>query len=123
MPSRGSAETTSESSDDSLKKIKGQALFLRAFSYFELVRLFGHAPLHLVPVSTREEAALPLSDAAALYAQVKLDAEAAIQLLPPKSVQEAGRVTSGAARMLLADAYMNQGNWLFCTWPIPCHIF
>ncbi|WP_372772699.1 RagB/SusD family nutrient uptake outer membrane protein [Mangrovibacterium sp.] len=91
--------------------LKGQALFLRAFSYFELVRLFGKAPLHLVPVTNRQEAALPVSDAAALYEQIELDAKAAIQLLPPKSQQEAGRATSGAARMLLADAYMNQEKW------------
>ncbi len=91
--------------------IKGQALFLRAYSYYELVRLFGKAPLHLVPVKNRKEAALPLSDAAALYAQIEIDANEAIKLLPAKSKQEAGRVTSGAAMMLLADAYMTQKKW------------
>ncbi len=91
--------------------LKGQALFLRAYSYFELVRLFGKAPLHLVPVTVRQEAALELSDAAALYAQIESDAKEAINLLPPKSQQEAGRATNGAARMLLADAYMNQKKW------------
>ncbi|KJF43509.1 membrane protein [Draconibacterium sediminis] len=91
--------------------IKGQAHFLRAFSYFQLVRLFGKAPLHLVPVTNRQEAALELSDAAALYTQIELDAKEAIQLLPVKSAQEAGRATSGAARMLLADAYMTQQKW------------
>ena len=91
--------------------IRGQALFLRAYSYFELVRLFGKAPLHLIPVTNRQEAALELSDAAALYAQIEKDAKEAILLLPPKSVQEPGRATSGAARMLLADAYMNLKRW------------
>lgn len=91
--------------------IKGQALFLRAYSYFELVRLFGKAPLHLVPVTNRQEAALELADAAALYTQIEKDAKEAIQLLPVKSAQEPGRVTSGAARMLLADAYMTQKKW------------
>src|SRR5690606_32798825 len=36
--------------------LKGQAFFLRAFAYFELVRYFGKAPLHLTPVANRSEA-------------------------------------------------------------------
>jgi hypothetical protein len=91
--------------------LKGQALFLRAFSYFELVRYFGKAPLHLEPVTNREEAALPLASADELYAQIEMDAQEAIELLPPKSSQEQGRATIGAAQMLLADAYMMQERW------------
>lgn len=30
--------------------LKGQALFLRAYSYFELTQFFGSIPLHLEPV-------------------------------------------------------------------------
>lgn len=91
--------------------IKGQALFLRAFAYFELVRYFGKAPLHLEPVTNRQGASKPLSQAPELYAQIKSDLEAAIPLLPSKSEQQAGRVTSGAAGMLLANLYMVQKNW------------
>src|SRR5690606_40436041 len=40
-------------------KLKGEASFLRAYAYFELVRYFGSVPLHLVPVQGRAEAALP----------------------------------------------------------------
>jgi len=77
--------------------IKGQAYFLRAYAYFELVRLFGKVPLHLTPVTNREEAALPLSPVDSIYLQIKSDASQAISLLPVKSKQEAGRATSGAA--------------------------
>lgn len=91
--------------------IKGQALFLRAYAYFELVRFFESVPLHLVPVTGREEAALPLSPAEEIYAQIIADAQEAVGLLPPKSEQEAGRVTSGAARTLLANAYIVQKKW------------
>ena len=46
-----------------------------------------------------------------LYAQVESDAKEAAQLLPPKSVQEPGRVTSGTAKTLLADLYLWQKKW------------
>ncbi len=95
----------------SKNNIKGQAHFLRAYAYYELVRYFRNAPLHLTPVTTREQAALPLSSEAELYAQVISDAQQAVQLLPNRSAQGIGRATSGAARMLLADVYMTQKRW------------
>lgn len=91
--------------------LKGQAHFLRAYAYFELVRYFGKAPLHLTPVTNRQEAALPLASAEELYAQIIKDAEEAAKLLPPKSAQEAGRATSGAAKTLLANVYIEQKRW------------
>lgn len=96
---------------DAKANIKGQALFLRAFAYYELARYFGKAPLHLEPVTTRAGSSKPLSTQAELFKQIESDLKTAIQLLPLKSAQQAGRVTSGAANMLLADLYMFQKNW------------
>lgn len=95
----------------SKNNLKGQALFLRAFAYFDLVRLFGKVPLHLVPVTGREDAALPLSTTEEIYAQIEKDALAASTLLPNKAKQEAGRATSGAAKTLLANLYLTQKKW------------
>jgi hypothetical protein len=91
--------------------LKGQALFLRAFAYFDLVRLFGKVPLHLVPVVGRLDAALPLSTTEEIYAQIEKDAKEASTLLLNKAKQEAGRATSGAAKTLLADLYITQKKW------------
>ncbi|WP_026954929.1 RagB/SusD family nutrient uptake outer membrane protein [Algoriphagus vanfongensis] len=91
--------------------VKGQALYLRAYAYFELARYFGSVPLHLTPVATREEAALPLSSEDEVYAQIISDLVTAVPLLPPKSQQQPGRVTSGAARTLLANVYVNRERW------------
>lgn len=99
------------SSEELKNNIMGQALFLRAYAYFELVRYFGSVPLHLTPVPNRQEAALPLASEEELYAQIVKDASEAITLLPPKSQQEAGRATSGAARTLLANVYIVQEKW------------
>jgi starch-binding outer membrane protein, SusD/RagB family len=96
---------------ESKNNLKGQAYFLRAYAYFELVRYFGKAPLHLTPVLGRDDAALPLATEAELYAQIEKDAQEAVNLLPPKSKQEAGRATSGAARTLLANVYIQQKKW------------
>lgn len=96
---------------DSKNNLKGQAFFLRAFAYFDLVRLFGKVPMHLTPVTGRDDAPLPLSSTEELYAQIEKDAKEAIAGLLDKSKQEAGRVTSGSARMLLANLYITQKKW------------
>lgn len=95
----------------SKNNLKGQALFLRAFAYFELVRYFGKVPLHLKPVTGREDAALPLATTNEIYAQIEKDATAASTLLLNKAKQEAGRATSGAAKTLLANLYLVQKKW------------
>lgn len=96
---------------DSKKNLKGQAHFLRAYAYFELVRYFGKVPLHLTPVPDRQSAALPLSSEADIFTQIIKDATEAVALLPLKSVQEAGRATAGAAKTLLANVYIVQKKW------------
>ncbi len=98
-------------SEASKNNIKGQAYFLRALAYFDLVQYFGKVPLHLVPVTDREGAALPLSEVAAVYDQIIADATKAAALLLPKSTQEAGRATSGAAKTLLGNVYVVQKKW------------
>lgn len=100
-----------EFAEDSKNNLKGQAYFLRAFAYFELVRYFGEVPLHLEPVENREEATLPLSSEEEIYAQIIKDAEQAIALLPTRSEQQAGRATLGAAQTLLANVYIVQKKW------------
>ncbi|GAB3774143.1 RagB/SusD family nutrient uptake outer membrane protein [Spirosoma horti] len=98
-------------SDAVKNNIKGQASFLRAFAYFDLVRLFGKVPLHLTPVVGREDAALPLSTTDEIYAQIEKDALAASTALLNKKGQELGRATSGAAKTLLANLYITQKKW------------
>ncbi|SEJ12085.1 Starch-binding associating with outer membrane [Cyclobacterium xiamenense] len=91
--------------------LKGQALFLRGYAYYELARYFGSVPLHLVPVTTREEAALPLTPESEIYAQLISDIQAAVNLLPVRSQQGVGRASKGAAQMLLADVFITQKRW------------
>jgi tetratricopeptide (TPR) repeat protein len=99
------------SSEAAKDNIKGQALFLRAWSYFNLVQFFGKVPMHLTPVTTLEGTAAPLAEVADIHTQIIADVSDAIDLLPLKSAQEVGRITNGAAKMLLANVYMVQKNY------------
>ena len=98
--------------DQSAKdNIKGQALFLRSLAYLELAQFYGSVPLHLKPAKSREETALPLTSMDSIYLQVTSDAQQAATLLPPKSGQQAGRATSGAAKAVLANVYLIQKKY------------
>ena len=68
--------------------IKGQALFLRAFAYFDLVQYFGKVPLHLTPVKKLSDATQPLASVDSVYDQIIADAKLASELLPDKKVDE-----------------------------------
>lgn len=98
--------------DETVKNnIKGQAYFLRALAYLDLVQYFGNVPMHLEAVRSLSNAAQPLASIDEIYTQIIEDATQASKLLPVKSAQEAGRATAGAAYMLLANVYINQQRW------------
>lgn len=95
----------------SKNNIKGQAYFLRAFAYFDLVQHFGKVPLHLKSAKVLTETALPLSSVDSVYTQIIADATQAATLLPDKATQEPGRATSGAAKTLLGNVYIVLKRW------------
>lgn len=92
--------------------IGGQALFLRAFNYFNLVRMFGDVPLVLTePKSVGDAYDLATkSPAASVYTQIIADAQAAVAKLPLSysAGADKGRITKGAAEIMLAEVYMTQ---------------
>ena len=61
----------------------GEAHFLRAYAYFELVKQFGGVPLKLVP-STSAETYFTRNSAEEIYTQVISDFGEAYRLLPDK---------------------------------------
>lgn len=95
-------------SPDIAIKIKGQASFLRALSYFHLVRMYGPVPLVLKPQLPEEARQNKLALIEDIYNQIIADLEIA-QSLPPK--WEQGRVTSYAATTLLAKVYLYRKDW------------
>lgn len=93
-------------------RILGEAKFIRAYTYFNLVNIFGKVPLKLKPQLTKETIHVPLSDVAVIYQQIENDLKEAAAVLPESySLADAGRVTRGAAYGLLGKASLYQGRW------------
>lgn len=85
---------------------------LRAYYYFNIVSLFGDAPLYTTNLSTSQFYSIQKSPAADIYTQVEKDLLEAIDALPPtlNMATEAGRFTKGAALALLGKVYLFQGK-------------
>ncbi len=84
-------------------KLKGQAYFLRAWRYFEMVRLYGGVPLVLEPQERTDGTALNVSrnKTSECIAQIVSDLNAAITMLPRKWTGiDYGRVNRAAALAL-----------------------
>lgn len=92
------------------KLFRGEALFIRALHYFDLVRYFGGVPVVTEPARQVTEADnVARNSAAEVYALIEKDLTEAVGLLP--ALNEAGRATSGAANALLARVALEQGKW------------
>jgi len=101
--------TTVELSTEARDDLSGQALFLRAYYYFDLVTHYGPVPLQLAEVTTEEEAFLPQNTVEEVYNQIIADLNSAIPKLPvAETFPQTGKATKGAAKMLLAYAYMSK---------------
>lgn len=89
-----------------------EARFFRAFAYFDMVRVFGEVPKIDFRVYTPAQANIAKSPTAAIYALIESDLNYAIANLPSSwGSKYPGRLTNGAARALLAKAYLFRGNW------------
>ena len=92
----------------------GEAHFLRAYAYFELVKQFGGVPLKLVP-STSAETYFTRNSAEEIYTQVKSDFGEAYRLLPDKG-ESIGRINKYAAAHFLAKAHLFRASELYSDW-------
>ena len=91
---------------------KGEALFVRAFCYFNLVRAFGEVPLIDFKVNDFAEANVPKSSVAKIYELIDKDLTEAESSLPRVWDKiYIGRLTWGAARSLHARTYMMRNDW------------
>jgi hypothetical protein len=90
----------------------GQAYFMRAFSHWYLVNLFGNVPLVTNTPKTTEDFFPSQSSPDAVWTQIVADLEQAESLLPASwGGDDLGRPTSGSAAALLGKSHLYQGNW------------
>ena len=100
--------------DEKLKaRILGEAKFIRAWFFYNLVTIFGGVPLadHLLAPS---EYNMPRASAEDVWALVERDLQEAIPVLPLRSEYPAadlGRITKGAAQGLLLKTYLWRQKW------------
>jgi starch-binding outer membrane protein, SusD/RagB family len=101
------------SMDENLKtRILGEAKFIRAYMYFNLVNIFGSIPLKLNPPLTQADINVPKSSVETIYTRIEKDLEEAAAVLPAvNSSPDLGRATMGASLGLLAKAYLYQGKY------------
>lgn len=97
-------------------QIKGEAIFLRSYHYFTLVKLWGGVPLitNTITSTEAEDINIPRASVEEVYTQITSDLEFAATLLPDTYGNDASinkaRATSGAAHALAAKAYAQQPN-------------
>jgi starch-binding outer membrane protein, SusD/RagB family len=100
--------------DNTLKnRLKGEALFLRALSYLNLVRVFGGVPIRETSTRGVENLELPRSPAADVYALVISDLTQAVEWLTPKTAltgNNRGRANKTAAYTLLGKAFLTRAS-------------
>jgi hypothetical protein len=81
-------------------RIEAQALFLRSYQYFELVKRYGGVPL-ILSVQDREDADVPREKTSVCIQQIVSDLDKAAENLPGSwGAADAGRITRGAALAL-----------------------
>jgi len=91
-----------------LNKNLGEAKFLRAFAYFQLVRNWGSIPLRTEENMTEKD--LPKSSVEAIYNLIVSDLVFAETNLPETQTL-VGKATKFAAKAMLADVYLTLGKY------------
>lgn len=93
------------------EQILGEAAFLRAYHFYQLVKMWGDVPLVTSPITSLDpsETHLPRNTVDEVYQQIISDLEFALERLPDTYSNSANvnkaRATAGAANALMATVY------------------
>lgn len=94
-----------------MKRVLGEAYFLRAFYYFQLVQMFGNIPLITTPVNLQSDQLRPnAATPEAVYTQIVEDLKTAEASGLPMT-ENSGKVTLGAVKSLLAKVYLTMAGY------------
>ena len=97
-----------EGDETYIRNRAAEAYFLRAWSYFWLVRVFGAIPM---PLTIEVDLEISLSSIEDVYKQIVSDLEFAIANLPPQLSSYVGRPGRMAAKALLSQVYLTMAGW------------
>lgn len=99
--------------DSNKTRFTAETKALRAYYYFELVRLFKNIPLITAPIPASDFYNVLQAKPEEVYAQIETDLNDAIGGLPnviANTADESGRFTKGAAKALLGKVYLYEGK-------------
>ena len=103
-----------ENIDPDIKtRILGEAHFLRAWAYFQLVQLYGGVPIRLQSLSVDPNTNVPRSSVKEVYQVIINELKLAETMLFPAGhakAGEPGRVTQGLAKGMLAKVYLTMAS-------------
>lgn len=92
-------------------QLEGEAKFMRALAYFDLVRVFGGVPRIDRLLSISESQSTPRASEAEIYDLIVSDLQRAIEILPDKANIAKGRASKGSATALLGKVYVYRKDW------------
>lgn len=99
---------SSQLTNDEKNRYIAEAKFLRAFSYFHLVRNWGAIPLRTE--GNMSEISIPRTSVDEIYNLIIADLQFSETYLP-ESQPVSGHPTTGSAKTALAEVYLTRGNY------------
>lgn len=90
--------------------IRGEALFMRAYSYYHLTNLWGDVPYYRDNIGIDEVRTLGRTDVTQIRNEILTDLQEAQDLLP-NQYTEGGRVSKWTAATVMVKIYLIQEKW------------
>jgi tetratricopeptide (TPR) repeat protein len=106
-------EDASEATVPNKNRYIGEARFLRALAYFDLIRIFGPVPAVTTPLSVQDAYKIGREPVDNVYMNIIIPDFLAAEASLPSSYggNDIGRPTNGAAKALLGKAYLTKGDF------------
>ena len=99
-------------SDERKNVLLGEVYFMRAYNYFNLVRLYGPVPLKTSSTKDLSEVQIALTPIDEVYAQIEADMTKAAELMQNSPwTNNSGRVTKGTVKSFLAKLYLTMAGF------------
>lgn len=102
---------TSESGQQMVAECRGEAKIIRAYAYFNLLRLFGRVPIIDRSMSASELASMQVSSVDSVYDFIYKDLDAAIAVVPESHTDYKGRYNKYTAMALKAKVALYRKDW------------
>ncbi|MBQ3660222.1 MAG: RagB/SusD family nutrient uptake outer membrane protein [Bacteroidales bacterium] len=102
---------TSEAGQQTVVECRGEAKIIRAYAYFNLVRLFGTVPIIDRTMTSAELASAQAASAEDIYTFIYRDLDDAIAIVPDSHTDYKGRYNKYTAMALKAKVALYRKDW------------